>query len=773
MPYRPELDLKGIENQVRELSRETAAFIREKALKITQADIEYKGSHDYVTYVDKTSEKRIVEGLKKILPQAGFITEEGTEKKEGERYNWIVDPLDGTTNFIHGIPFYCISIALQDKQALESPDGRDPIPEGEIILGLVHHISMDQQFHAIWGEPAKLDDRPVSVSHMDNLDNSLIVTGFPYYDFERLDGYMELLKENMRETAGVRRLGSAALDLALVAAGRSEIFYEYSLKPWDVAAGQFLVKQAGGQVCDFSGGSRYLHGREIVCGPANLLEKFLKKLQKHIPGKILPGLLLVFAFLISVFRPESVLATEIREHAVSDRTVVSDTAAGGNPGIPFPGEEPSCQTCPGQVPTLYRFSLHEDIGPAAVRITEKALREAREAEADFILMDLNTFGGGLKEADHIRKLLLDCPVPTFVYIDANAASAGALISIACDSIYMNPAATIGAATVVDAQGKVQAEKYQSYMRGLMRATAQAKGRDPHMAEAMVDKRIALPGISDSGTVLTFTAGEALLHGYCQGIYPDADSALRSIGLGKAVQIRQELRGIDRIIHFLVNPLVSGILILMIVGGIYFELQSPGIGFPLIIAVLGCILYFAPHYIEGLAAHWEILLFLSGLILLVLEIFIIPGFGIAGISGIFLICASLVLALVENWGLDFSQVHPMKLLESFAVVTLSTLAALVSGFYLSKRLFGRPVFGHALALESEQKRSDGFISVPDLSKYRELVGKQAVTLSVMRPSGKIRIGEQVFDANSETGFIDKDTPVRITRFENAQFFVRKA
>lgn len=737
MEYHPELNLKEIEFQVIELSKKTAAFIHEQERKIRQSDVEFKGSHDYVTYVDKTSEKMLVEGLKKILPQAGFIAEEGTEKEEGERYNWIVDPLDGTTNFIHNIPFYCISIALQDKLAQESPVGYNTIPEGEVIFGLVHHISMDEIYHAIWGEPTRLNGKEVKVSDMSTLDNSLVVTGFPYYDFERLDGYMDLLKETMRNTAGVRRLGSAALDLAAVAAGRSEIFFEYSLRPWDVAAGQFLVKQAGGHVCDFAGSNHYLHGKEIVCGNPTLLEKFMQMLKKHVPSKFLALIITLCSFV---------------------------------------GFEAIAQT--DSIPSVYRFSINKEIGPAASRITRKAMDEARKTGASHILLELNTFGGTLKEADEIRTMLLESPIPTMVYIDFNAASAGALISLACDSIYMNPAATIGAATVVDANGNVQPDKYQSYMRAMMRATAQANGRDPEIAQAMVDPKVVASKLSgnqtmdDSTRVLTLTAQEALDNGYCEGIYSSARETLQALGLDQVPQTTQKLSAIDYIIHFLVHPIVSGILIMMIVGGIYFELQSPGIGFPLAIAILGCILYFAPLYLEGLASHWEILLFVIGIILLVLEIFVIPGFGIAGISGITLICGGLTLALIDNWGLDFGMVNPTRMLEALALVIVSTLLAMVLGYRISKRLFGKRFFGYSLALETEQKREDGYVSVASLDKYQALIGSEAETVSVMRPSGKIRIGENLYDATSESGFIDKNQRVIVRKFENAQFFVRK-
>ncbi|MEG1499281.1 MAG: inositol monophosphatase family protein [Bacteroidales bacterium] len=732
-----ELNLAFLLQKVIEISEKTADFIRSQSLKITQEDVEFKGAHDYVTYVDKTSEAQLVASLSELLPQAGFITEEGTSIKQGLRYHWIIDPLDGTTNFIHGIPFYCISIALQDKQA-KSLDLPSSMPEGEIILGLVHHISSNEKFYSHKGIPAFVNGKEIHVSGKNDLENSLLATGFPYYDYERLSSYMKLLEYTMQHTAGVRRLGSAALDLAYVACGRCELFYEYGLRPWDVAAGQFLVKQAGGKVCDFNGGNQYLHGKEIVSANPTILSSFLKLLKQFIPSK-LSLLFLLFLWVWPLCANSSTPSEDIK-HKTS-------------------------------IPILYRYSIEEEIGPASTRITKNALKEAHKLHADILLLELNTFGGTLNSADEIRTLLLNESLPVYVYINTNAASAGALISIACDRIYMNPASSIGAATVVDQQGKIQAEKYQSYMRAMMRSTAQSTGRDPLIAEAMVDPRIYVPGIHDTGKVITFTAKEALKYGYSQGTYASIHELISSTELRNYKEVKQEIKATDKIIHFLIHPVVSGILIMLIIGGVYFELQSPGIGFALTVAIIAALLYFAPLYIEGLATHWEILIFLAGLILLAIEIFVIPGFGIAGISGIFCICTGLTLALIDNWGFNFRFVAPLRLLEAVAAVLMGTLTALIGGFFLSKRLFTKRVGRYALSLDTEQKREEGYISV-NLPEHQRWLGSIAISESVLRPSGKIRIGESIYDATAESGFIDKGVEVRIMRFENAQFFVRK-
>jgi len=225
-------------------------FIRTEATQFDLAKIEYKGLNDLVSYVDKEAEKQLVEGLTLILPEAGFITEEGTATATDEDYKWIIDPLDGTTNFLHGLPVYSISVALMYQQ--------------QIIMGLVYEINKDELFYAHKGGGAFLNDKSIFVSPISTLNNSLLATGFPYHDFDRLEGYMELLQYFMKHTHGLRRMGSAAVDLAYVACGRVEGFFEYNLNPWDVAGGAFIVQEAGGVITEFSGGSNYVFGKSII-----------------------------------------------------------------------------------------------------------------------------------------------------------------------------------------------------------------------------------------------------------------------------------------------------------------------------------------------------------------------------------------------------------------------------------------------------------------------------------------------------------------------------
>ncbi|MBE0641051.1 MAG: nodulation protein NfeD, partial [Bacteroidales bacterium] len=362
-------------------------------------------------------------------------------------------------------------------------------------------------------------------------------------------------------------------------------------------------------------------------------------------------------------------------------------------------------------------------------------------------------------------------IPFWVFIDNNAASAGALISIACDSIYMREGASIGAATVVNQTGEALPDKYQSYMRAMMRATAEAKGRDPDIAQAMVDPRIAIPGVIDSGAVLTFTTSEAIANGFCEGKAETVDEVLTSAGLKDYIIIRQELNAMDKIIGFLVNPFVSGILIMLIIGGIYFELQTPGIGFPSAAAVLAALFYFAPLYLEGLAAHWEILLFIVGVILLAVEIFALPGFGVAGISGVILVVGALTLAMVDNIGFDPSTFRARGLVMAFFTVIISSFLAIILSFWLGQKLFSTPrLFGH-LALDTTQQSSEGYVAAVD--EYRVMIGRTGLAYTILRPAGKVEIDGEIYDATAETGYIEAGTPVEVVRYLNAQLMVRKA
>ncbi len=423
---------------------------------------------------------------------------------------------------------------------------------------------------------------------------------------------------------------------------------------------------------------------------------------------------------------------------------------------------------------VYYYKIDDNISKPTQRLTEKAIREAESGDYDYIFLELNTFGGELEAADKIRTQLLNTKITSLVFINNNAASAGALISIACDSIYMRPGASIGAASVVNQEGEIMPDKYQSYMRSMMRTTAEHNGRNPDIAQAMVDPDIEVKGISEKGKVLTFTSEEAVRKGFCEAVVETREEVLAHAGIENPEIIEQKLSTIDKIINFLVNPVVSAILIMCIVGGIYFELQAPGLGLPIIIALTAALLYFAPHYLEGLAAHWEILLFIVGVVLLMLEFFVIPGFGVAGVSGIVCIVVALVLTLVFNVGFKFNFNPNFNASVHISKMSVLVLFSMLSGFFFSlwlgkKMILAETRFG-SLSLRTELNSEKGF-NAQDLS-LNKFVGKEGVTQSVLRPAGKIFIDGDLYDASAEHGFIEKDTRVVVTRFENAQLFVKK-
>ncbi|WP_423128798.1 inositol monophosphatase family protein [Gaoshiqia sp. Z1-71] len=267
------MDLQNICKQIGELAQKAGQFIREERSKITNEDIELKGKASLVTYVDKTAERLIVDELRRLLPEAGYITEEGTAGERGEKYKWVIDPLDGTTNFIHGIFPHSVSIGL--------------LEDNHPVAGVVYEVGQDELFSAWQGGGAWLNGRPISVSASAKHEEVLLATGFPYYDFDMLQNYLRLLEFFMIETRGMRRMGSAAVDLAYVACGRFDGFFEHALHPWDVAAGIIILQEAGGRLSDFKGGDNYLFGNEIVAANANYFDKFYSIVNKHL-GKINP-----------------------------------------------------------------------------------------------------------------------------------------------------------------------------------------------------------------------------------------------------------------------------------------------------------------------------------------------------------------------------------------------------------------------------------------------------------------------------------------------------
>lgn len=431
---------------------------------------------------------------------------------------------------------------------------------------------------------------------------------------------------------------------------------------------------------------------------------------------------------------------------------------------------------------IYRINIKENIGSNTMIYLQNGLREAQAVKATCVLIHMNTYGGGVMEADSMRTAILNSPLPVYVFIDNNAASAGALIAIACDSIYMRNGATIGAATVVNStDGMAAPDKYQSYMRGMIRATAESHGmdsvlvngklvekwrRDPKIAEAMVDEKVVIPQFEDDSTrVLTLTAAEAVEVGYCEGIAETIHEVATSYLGYKEYELKTYNPTIyDYIRGFLMNGIVQALLIMIIIGSIYFEIHTPGIGAGAAIAIIAAILYFTPLFLSGYAQSWEIIIFVIGLILIVIELFVIPGFGVAGALGIIFMITGLLLAMIGNINFNFEGVS----LNAFFKSSMTLLAGLGLGFALiiftSSRI-GKRGFLRNAALNADQ---EGFMSVS--MEPASIVGKSGIAATVLRPSGRVEVEGVLYDAASIFGFIDKGEEIVVSRYENSQVYV---
>ena len=430
---------------------------------------------------------------------------------------------------------------------------------------------------------------------------------------------------------------------------------------------------------------------------------------------------------------------------------------------------------------VYVLPINDEIGSLTWQHTRRGCEEAQNMNIDILIVQLNTYGGTLQHADSIRTTLLNFPKTTIAFIDNNAASAGALIALACDSIYMQKGASIGAATVVNEKAEALPDKYQSYMRSMMRSTAESHGkyvllgdsiekwhRDPLIAEAMVDQRIVIPGLLDSTKVLTFTTSEAIEWGYCEGEATSIDDVLKKSNINRYTISTFKPNFTDWLIGFFSNPAVQAILIMFIVGGIYFELQSPGLGFPTVVAIVSSVLYFSPLYITGIAASWIIILFVIGLIFLLVEIFIIPGQGITGIIG----GTGMLIALVGGIADSFSSESftYMDLWEAIIIVVIGSILGVILIIVLTSKYGPKFITRHS-ELQLSQRIEDGYIGVD--SSMARYVGSIGVAKTDLHPGGKIEIKEEILDAVALNGdFIEEGTIVIVKRFENTQLYVLK-
>lgn len=421
-------------------------------------------------------------------------------------------------------------------------------------------------------------------------------------------------------------------------------------------------------------------------------------------------------------------------------------------------------------PHVLVMNIRSEIDPRMSRYVMLALERAKEPDIDYLLINMDTYGGALNDADDIRTRLLEYEKPVYVFINKDAASAGALISIACDSIYMAPGGSIGAATVVNGgTGEAAPDKYQSYMRSIMRSTAEATGRSPRIAEAMVDENLEVDSVSTAGTVVTFSTSEAIKYGFCEARVSSLEEILERNGVKDYELTVFEISTTEEIIAFFLNPFLSGILILIVIGGIYFELQTPGVGFPLLAAIIALILYLVPHYLNGLAENWEIAALFVGAVLIALEVLVIPGFGVAGIAGLVLTVGSLMMIMLNNESFDFFFVDPTDIVQAATTTLAGMLGAMLLLFFGGARLTNTEAF-RRVSLHQTQSRSEGYTTKTSVAL---MIGREGEAFTILRPSGKVMIDDELYDAYTRGDYIERGSRVVVVSDEGSSLRVKLA
>ena len=412
---------------------------------------------------------------------------------------------------------------------------------------------------------------------------------------------------------------------------------------------------------------------------------------------------------------------------------------------------------------IYHLQIEGTIDLGLPPYIERVIRDAQNKEAEAIILEINTFGGRLDAATQIKDLILDTEILSIAFINKRAISAGALISLSCDKIGMVPGSSIGAATVVDQTGEKASEKMISYFRTEMGATAEKTNRNRKIAEGMVDDDIEIEGLSQKGKLITLTAEDAIKWGMADLIVDNVESLLDSMAFSDPYIVYTKINWAESIVRFLTDPLISSLLISLGLLGLFFEIKSPGWGVPGSVGLLFLALFFGSHYIVNLANFVEIILFLLGVGLLLLEIFVIPGFGIAGVSGILLMISGLFLSMIGT----FEQIDKSDISSTAGYLSLSFIITFI-GVVVLIRLFPKTGIWRRISLEESQTREKGYIAARDYSHY---LGKEGIALSPLRPAGVGQFGNERLDVISEGDFIEKDTAIFISQIDGYRLIVQ--
>jgi membrane-bound serine protease (ClpP class) len=413
---------------------------------------------------------------------------------------------------------------------------------------------------------------------------------------------------------------------------------------------------------------------------------------------------------------------------------------------------------------VYVAVIESEIDLGLAPYVRRVVSEAEKENADAIIFKINTFGGRVDAATQIKDAILSTNILTIAFINNRAISAGSLIALSCNKIAMVEGSSIGATTVVDQSGKKQSEKYQSYMRSEMRATAERNGRRKDIAEGMVDERVVVEGLVDSTQLITLTSEEAYNYGIADTLVNDIDKLLSAFNLKNANKIEINQNWAEAVVRFLNNPIITSILIMIGFFGLLAEIKSPGWGVPGTAGLIALTLFFGTSYILQLASVIEILMFIIGVALILLEIFVIPGFGIAGISGIILVFASLFFSLVGGDPfLDFELVS-----RAIIQLSISLVLALVLIFVLAKYLPKTSIF-NKFVLSVSEKSVDGFSSH---TFAEDLVGAEGIALTTLRPAGTAEINGRRVDVMTESEYVEKGKKIEVLAVDGIRVLVRE-
>lgn len=414
---------------------------------------------------------------------------------------------------------------------------------------------------------------------------------------------------------------------------------------------------------------------------------------------------------------------------------------------------------------VYFGEIVKEIDLGLVPYVERIISEAEKNSADLIVFKINTFGGRVDAATQIKDAILNSSIPTVAFIDKRAISAGALISLSCQTIIMVPGASIGATTVVDQQGQKVSEKYQSYMRSEMRATAERNGRPTDVAEAMVDERIVIEGLTDSTNLVTLTSEEAVEWGIADEVSSELIESLEKLGYEKPRLITIEESWSESLLRFLNNPIITSLLIMVGIIGIFTEIKSPGWGVPGTVGTVALIIYFGAGYIVNLASYWEIIAFIIGVVLIILEIFVIPGFGVAGIAGLLLMSIGLFLGLISDFRFVDESIFYDAIIQFAVILVLTLVIILIISKYLPKTNMW-----NNLILSTNIDSSAGYI-VSDES-FHYLLNKIGVALTDLRPSGTCKIENKRVDVVTSGEYITKNSEVKVIQIQGSKIVVEK-